>query len=253
MSNWDHVSSRLGNIQPATRSIAKEIYDAAAAAGHEIWFMWGMGASSEHATGRALDLMVRNKAAGDWIRNYVWANRARLRLRHVIWWQAITSTVVQPGVVRRMADRGNPTANHMDHPHIFVLPGAYQPPANQPSQGSQQDVTTPRVVRQIQQAVRVGVDGKWGPVTDRAVMAMRNVSRIHRGWPNRHRATFDTRQAQRIVGTTVDGIWGPKSNAALVRWIENFQGILGVKQDALWGPKTDGKLIALRRRHLNNY
>lgn len=128
MSSWNHVSSRLGNVQPATKAIAKEIYDAASDAGHEIWFMWGMGTSSEHATGRALDLMVRNKAAGDFIKDYVWKNRKRLRLRHVIWWQAITSTVVRPGVTRRMNDRGNATANHKDHPHIFILPGAYQPP-----------------------------------------------------------------------------------------------------------------------------
>ena len=251
MSNWNHVSSKLGNVAPATRAIAQEIYNAAAAEGHEIWFMWGMGRSTEHSTGRALDLMVRNKAAGDWIRDYVWRNRARLRLRHVIWWQAITSTVTQPGVVRQMRDRGNNTANHKDHPHILVLPGQYQPPANVPGSGSGSN--NPNKVRQIQKTLRVNTDGKWGPITDRAAIQMRNVSRVHRGWPRRHSATFDTRAAQRVVRTPVDGIWGPNSQAALVKWIENFQDVLGVNSDGWWGPKTDGKFLSYRRRFRGNY
>lgn len=128
MNSWEYVSSKLGNIKPETRSKAKEIYDAARAAGHEIWFMWGMGSSAEHKTGRALDLMVRNEAAGDWVRNYIWANRARLRLQHVIWEQHITSTVTKPGVRRPMADRGNSTENHFDHNHVLFLTGAYVAP-----------------------------------------------------------------------------------------------------------------------------
>lgn len=247
MSNWNHVSSRLGNIQPATESVAKEIYDAAEAAGHEIWFMWGMGASGEHSTGRALDLMVRNKAAGDFIRNYVWQNRRRLRLRHVIWWQAITSTVVRPGVRRRMADRGNATANHKDHPHIFLNPGAYQAPPTSSTP------TTGRVVREIQQAVKVGVDGKWGPVTDERVLRMRNASRNKRGWPSNLPRQFNIRDVQEVVNTEVDGIWGPNSQAALVSWIVSFQNTIGVKSDGWWGPKTDARLLTLRRRHRNNW
>lgn len=128
MSKFAQVTSKLGNVKPETRAIAAEIYNVASGAGHEIWFMWGMGSSSEHATGRALDLMVKNKAAGDFVRNYIWENRKRLRLRHVIWWQRITSTVVQPGVVRTMADRGSVTENHKDHVHVLFNAGSYVPP-----------------------------------------------------------------------------------------------------------------------------
>ncbi|MGL5851642.1 MAG: hypothetical protein ACRCZD_12760 [Phycicoccus sp.] len=126
MSTWEHVSSKLGSIQPATRSIAREVFDAASAAGHDIWFMWGMGGGNEHGSGRALDLMVRNAEAGEWIRKYLWGHRVRLRLRHVIWAQTITSTRVQPGVRRRMADRGSVTENHYDHIHVWFEPGSYQ-------------------------------------------------------------------------------------------------------------------------------
>lgn len=129
MSTFAFASSKLGKVDPETYSIAREIHTAAAKEGHDIWFMWGMGTSGEHATGNALDLMVRNEAAGDWIRNYIWANRRRLRLKHVIWEQHITSTVVQPGVRRLMADRGSTTENHYDHNHVLFYPGPYQAPS----------------------------------------------------------------------------------------------------------------------------
>lgn len=125
-----YVTSRLGNVKPETRKIAEELYNAAKKAGHDIWFMWGMGTSAEHKTGLALDLMVHNNAAGDWVRNYLWTHRKRLRLRHVIWEQRITSTVNQPGKVRLMEDRGNPTANHYDHVHTWHFAGSYQAPSS---------------------------------------------------------------------------------------------------------------------------
>lgn len=129
MSTFAYASSKLGKVAPETYSIAREIHAAAAKEGHDIWFMWGIGSSGEHATGHALDLMVKNEAAGDFVRNYIWANRKRLRLRHVIWEQHITSTVVSPGVRRLMADRGNTTENHYDHNHVWFYPGPYQAPS----------------------------------------------------------------------------------------------------------------------------
>lgn len=164
--SWEHVSSKLGNIKSATRSVAKELYDVARANGHEIWFMWGMGSSSEHGSGRALDLMVRNEAAGDFLRDYIWKHRKRLRLRHVIWWQHILSTVVQPGVRRRMRDRGSPTNNHYDHLHVFLNSGSYQAPAGSGLGPSNK-------VKEIQRAVDTKADGMWGPNTDAKVMAAR--------------------------------------------------------------------------------
>lgn len=249
MSNWDYVSSKLGSIQSATESIAKEIYDAAQAAGHDIWFMWGMGSSKEHSTGRALDLMVSSKAEGDWIRNYIWRNRKRLRLRHVIWWQRITSTVTQPGVVRKMSDRGNVTANHKDHIHVLFNAGSYQAPAQQTSSS----FTPARVVQNIQEAVEVTVDGKWGPNTDRRVLLMRRVAWAKVGYPGNQNFDFDVNTAQRVIDTKVDGIWGLNSQAALEAWVKDFQKIIDVRSDGAWGPKTDAKLLTLRRRHRGRY
>jgi hypothetical protein len=151
------VSAKLGKVQAATKSISKELFDEAKKAGHEIWYMWGMGSSSEHATGRALDFMVRNEAAGDWIRNYIWKHRARLRLQHVIWEQHITSTVTQPGARRKMADRGSVTENHMDHVHVLFFSGTYQ----KPSSGSKPSTPSKKSVAEVAKEIVAGKGG-WG-------------------------------------------------------------------------------------------
>ncbi|NNG20493.1 phage tail tape measure protein [Naumannella sp. ID2617S] len=75
----------------------------------------------EHSTGRAFDLMVPNKGEGDKIADYVLRNFGRLGMQHIIWWQAINSG----NGWRGMADRGSPTQNHMDHPHLFFRPNGY--------------------------------------------------------------------------------------------------------------------------------
>ena len=154
------VSAKLGKVQTATRSISKEIFDEAKKAGHEIWYMWGMGSSSEHATGRALDFMVRNEKAGDWIRNYIWTNRKRLRLQHVIWEQHITSTVTSPGVRRKMADRGSVTENHMDHVHVLFFAGSYQKPSGSDS-GSGSTSPSKKSVADVAKEIIAGKGG-WG-------------------------------------------------------------------------------------------
>lgn len=157
-ATYKTVSAKLGKVQPATRAISEEIFNAAKAAGHEIWYMWGMGSSSEHATGRALDLMVRNEAAGDWIRNYIWKHRKRLRLQHVIWEQHITSTVTQPGVRRKMEDRGSVTENHYDHIHVLFFAGSYQ----KPSTGGGSDSTpTKKTNAEVAKEIVAGKGG-WG-------------------------------------------------------------------------------------------
>lgn len=131
MTTWEHASSKLGAVSPKCRLIAREVFDAAQSAGHDVWFLWGDGSTPDHVYNRqgrpVLDFMVKTKAAGDWVRNYIWENRHRLGLKHVIWAQHITSTTVQPGMKRKMADRGNPTANHFDHNHAEWFAGEYVP------------------------------------------------------------------------------------------------------------------------------
>lgn len=161
MSEWENVSKQLGNITGTTRSIAKEIFSAAKLAGHDVWYLWGIGSSSEHSSRRALDFMVHNKAAGDWVRNYIWANRGRFHLKHVIWRQHITSTVTSPGVVRKMPDRGDSTANHYDHVHFMSFEGSYSGPGPaEPSQLSVDGKLGPKTIAQWQRVMGTPVDGK---------------------------------------------------------------------------------------------
>ncbi len=71
--------------------------------------------------GRAADFMVyTDRAKGDAVAQYVIDNAARFGVEYVIWQQRIY--LVSSGSWRAMADRGSPTANHMDHPHVAFLP-----------------------------------------------------------------------------------------------------------------------------------
>lgn len=208
MSTWEHVSSRLGDVPAATRSIAKEIYDEAKKAGHDIWFMWGKGTSQEHRTGRALDLMVRTNAAGDWIRSYIWTHRKRLRLIHVIWEQHITSTVTRPGVRVKMEDRGNPTANHFDHVHFWVFSGRYQPPT----------ISAPQELRR----------GSTGTAVNRLQRFLLNTFPAYR------------RSVRYMPGQylRVDGIFGRQTEA----WVKEFQRRTGLSQTGVVNRTTLTKL-----------
>jgi len=69
----------------------------------------------------AADFMVyRDLATGDAVASYVLANASRFRVDYVIWKQRI---FFPSGTSRAMEDRGSPTANHFDHPHVSFLPG----------------------------------------------------------------------------------------------------------------------------------
>jgi len=71
--------------------------------------------------GRAADFMVYDdRAKGDALSQYTIDNAARLGVEYVIWQQRIYT--VSSGSWRAMEDRGSPTANHMDHPHVAFRP-----------------------------------------------------------------------------------------------------------------------------------
>lgn len=205
--------SKVGSIPAGTRSKCVEFIKAGAAAGHDIWFTWGCG-GGEHSCppGLALDLMIRNYAANEWVRNYIWVNRERLDVRHVITNQTITSTVVQPGVRRPMSDRGNTTANHYDHTHVLFLSSDYTPPVQGPASSippalvDKDDPTLERGdkgdrVGYLQAGLKrvfphyagkLDVDESFGPATEKAVM-----------------------EFQRRSGLTTDGKVGPATRDEL--------------------------------------
>src|SRR6185503_19538773 len=215
MSTWETVSAKIGRVHPETLSIARELYDKAKAAGHEIWYIWGLNneGSGEHKTGLALDLMVHNHAAGQWVRDYIWANRKRLRLHHVIWEQHITSTTVRPGIVVKMEDRGNPTANHRDHVHVLFFAGTYQKPGTTTSTSAStlKRGSSGTAVRRLQQFLL------------NVFPAYRNSVRYMPGRP-----------------LTVDGVFGRQTET----WVKEFQRRTGLSQDGVVGKATHSKLKA---------
>jgi hypothetical protein len=88
-----------------------------------------------------------------------------------------------------------------------------------------------------QRAVHVTADGLWGPGTDAAVTAVRDL-RDGKG------TAAQVRAAQRACGTAVDGVWGPNSRSAHVRTVKALQAgwrplVPGLAGDGAWGPKTD--------------
>lgn len=106
------------------------------------------------------------------------------------------------------------------------------------------------LVPNIQRALEVPADGKWGPATDHRARLMRAASRAHAGYPQNIPAEFDIATVQRIVDTTVDSRWGPKTQGALITWLHSFQQILGVRADGDWGPATEERFTAVRNRFL---
>ena len=83
--------------------------------------------TSDHHTGRAIDIMVRGDRGteiADWVR----AHAGELDVKYVIWQQGYW----QPGMTeyRRMADRGSDTANHWDHVHVSFHRGSGTCPAS---------------------------------------------------------------------------------------------------------------------------
>ena len=116
--------AQLGPVQAKTKTATEVVLDAAAKAGHTLTQVFGVG-GGDHAGGLATDFMVySDQAAGDWIADYVWANRGALGVRWIIWRQRIRSINPRgvygpPNQWNAMENRGNPTQNHMDHVHVM--------------------------------------------------------------------------------------------------------------------------------------
>lgn len=206
--SYTTVSAKLGKVKSETRSISRELFDAAAKAGHEIWYMWGMGSSSEHATGLALDLMVRNEAGGDFVRNYIWNHRKRLRLQHVIWEQHITSTVTSPGARRKMADRGSVTENHMDHVHVLFFAGEYRAP----------DSSAP-AKKPITEVAKEVIRGEWGNGNERVTKLRKAGYNYDNVQAEVSRIMHKKKGTTQIAKEVIAGDWGndPHRSKSLLR------------------------------------
>ncbi len=76
------------------------------------------GRPSDHHHGNAIDVMTHgDRAMGNKVKDYFIQNARELGVKYVIYEQRIYSAA-NNWQGRLMEDRGSPTQNHMDHPHI---------------------------------------------------------------------------------------------------------------------------------------
>jgi hypothetical protein len=80
----------------------------------------GWDAHGEHVSGKALDIMTSDVALGNEIAAFLQAHAAELHVYDILWRQHIWTPVRASEGWRLFADRGSPTANHMDHVHVSV-------------------------------------------------------------------------------------------------------------------------------------
>ena len=139
--NMPGVHTDLGPILHDTKLVAYEVVKAARDAGHPLFFVWGIGGSGDHKNGIAIDFMVYGDGTvahpggprldvGNWVADYLWANRKRLGVRYTIFNRRIRSTTGTPPNVW-LAYHGTPDP-HTNHVHMSRLQSgrpAYQPPA----------------------------------------------------------------------------------------------------------------------------
>lgn len=78
----------------------------------------GLGGGGEHATGRAIDIMLDGSGNGDAIAAFAIKYARQLGVSQVIYRQRIWTVERAAEGWRPMPDRGSPTANHMDHVHV---------------------------------------------------------------------------------------------------------------------------------------
>lgn len=250
----------LGGVTANTRAKASRALTFLISQGAHPTHFWGYDpnpGNPEHHSRTAVDFMVYgDTTAGNELADWLWANRVALGLKHQIWRQRIRSTVVSPGVWRPMADRGNPTENHMDHVHAWF----YDTPLRNATPASPIPASltkTPKGVdraktKLLQALLEVGADGLWGTATDTWAIRMRTAARAKAGAP-RVTKPFNVQLVQKVIDTSQDGVWGPKSQAGLVAWIKGMQRLLRVTADGAWGPKTDTAFLAFRTANHNRY
>ena len=229
------TKATIGNVAAPTLNIAARVLNHLETIGRPLPahpdtgypVIWGRGSSSEHATGRALDFMVTaDPDIGDLIAEYLWDRRTEFGLIHVIWRQHIRSTQVDPGVNRKMGDRGSVTENHMDHPHAYFDGRA----VSAPTSGKDNGTTIPKPPRKPNGAPKFPLRKGWyfGPRNGPAS----SVSGYHGN--SGHLKRWQKRMAARGWNIVADGLYGP----ATARVARAFQSEKGLAVDGLIDAST---------------
>jgi len=109
-----------GSVEYRLTPAAVYVYRSVCHAFPQITSYGGWDAHGAHLSGRALDIMTSDVALGDAIAAFLQQHASELHLYDILWRQRIWTPVRASEGWRLFADRGSPTANHMDHVHVSV-------------------------------------------------------------------------------------------------------------------------------------
>jgi hypothetical protein len=109
-----------GSVEYRLTSAAVYVYRSVCHAFPQITSYGGWDAHGEHASGKALDIMTSDVSLGNAIAAFLQQHASELHLYDILWQQHIWTPVRASEGWRLFADRGSPTANHMDHVHVSV-------------------------------------------------------------------------------------------------------------------------------------
>lgn len=113
-------SSGLEKTNPHIQRIAADVWERFPEIRTQ--YGWRRDVTPDHPAGRAVDVMIpnyrSNKALGNAIANYYRKHAKELNIHYIIWDQKIWNINRDREGWRPMANRGNDSANHLDHVHI---------------------------------------------------------------------------------------------------------------------------------------
>lgn len=118
------ASYDIGPVRPQTQALADDVGARFDLEPSQIGgYREGAVDANGHPAGLAVDFMTHeDRALGDAIVEYLVGSADRLSIDYIIWRQAIWRASAPDAGWAPMADRGSETANHLDHPHVNVLP-----------------------------------------------------------------------------------------------------------------------------------
>jgi hypothetical protein len=107
-----------GSVESGLTDNAVYVYRSVCHAFPQITTYGGWDNHGEHASGRALDIMVSDVQLGTAIAEFLRSHASELHLYDVLWRQHIWTPVRSSEGWRSMPSRGSATANHYDHVHV---------------------------------------------------------------------------------------------------------------------------------------